>query len=81
MSVGKSLLIKEPKGVVFVIGPWNYPFNLVLLPLVGAIAAGNCCVIKPSEVSPASAALTKELVERYLDSGVCFCFKCVIFAL
>lgn len=39
------------RGVVLIIGPWNYPFQLVLLPLIGAIAAGNCVVVKPSEVS------------------------------
>merc|ERR1740129_354102 len=45
----------EPKGVTLNIGPWNYPFNLCLQPLVAAIAAGNCMVIKPSEMAPNSA--------------------------
>ena len=47
---------RDPLGVVLVIGPWNYPLQLVLAPLVGAIAAGNCVVVKPSEVAQATAA-------------------------
>lgn len=44
----------EPLGVVLIIGPWNYPFQLMLSPLVGAIAAGNCALLKPSELAPAT---------------------------
>ena len=44
-----SKIIKEALGVVLIIGPWNYPFQLLFNPLVGAIAAGNCVVLKPSE--------------------------------
>ena len=50
---GKSRIYHEPLGVVLIIGPWNYPLQLVLAPLVGAIAAGNCAIVKPSEVVPA----------------------------
>ncbi|KAF6210778.1 hypothetical protein GE061_013889 [Apolygus lucorum] len=57
----------DPLGVVLVIGAWNYPINLTLAPLVGVIAAGNCGVIKPSELSIKSATAMKELVEQYLD--------------
>ena len=57
----------EPLGVVLVIAPWNYPLQLALEPLVGAIAAGNCAVVKPSEVTPATSALMARLVPRYLD--------------
>jgi aldehyde dehydrogenase (NAD+) len=57
----------EPLGVVLIIGPWNYPVHLVLAPLVGAIAAGNCAVLKPSEHTPASSKLLAELVPQYLD--------------
>ncbi|MCA9600701.1 MAG: aldehyde dehydrogenase family protein, partial [Myxococcales bacterium] len=65
---GKSRIHKDPLGVVLIIGPWNYPIQLVLAPLIGAIAAGNCAVIKPSEVSVhASAALAKWL-PKYLDT-------------
>ncbi|XP_076609634.1 aldehyde dehydrogenase family 3 member B1 [Chaetodon auriga] len=58
---------REPLGVVLIIGPWNYPLQLLLLPLVGAIAAGNCAVIKPSEVSAATDALIAELIPKYLS--------------
>jgi aldehyde dehydrogenase (NAD+) len=64
---GKAWYDYEPLGVVFIIGPWNYPIHLVLAPLVGAIAAGNCAIIKPSEHTPASAQVLAELVGKYLD--------------
>lgn len=57
----------QPLGLVLVIGPWNYPLNLVFAPLVGALAAGNCVVLKPSELAPATSALIARLVPRYLD--------------
>ncbi|XP_041826744.1 aldehyde dehydrogenase family 3 member B1 [Melanotaenia boesemani] len=58
---------REPLGVVLIIGPWNYPLQLLILPMVGAIAAGNCVVIKPSEVSPATDSLVAELIPKYLS--------------
>ncbi|CAJ1075632.1 aldehyde dehydrogenase family 3 member B1 [Xyrichtys novacula] len=58
---------REPLGVVLIIGPWNYPLQILLLPLVGAIAAGNCAVIKPSEVSAATESLIAELIPKYLS--------------
>lgn len=61
-------ILKEPFGVVLVMGAWNYPLQLTLLPVVGAIASGNCVVIKPSEVAPATAKLIAELIPKYLDS-------------
>lgn len=60
----KSFVMKEPLGVVLIIGPWNYPLQLLLTPLVGAIAAGNCCVLKASEFAPATAAVIKQLAEE-----------------
>src|SRR5579875_2537902 len=57
----------EPKGVVLIVGPWNYPVHLVLAPLVAAVAAGNCAVLKPSEHTPATSALLARLVTEYLD--------------
>ncbi|KAI7801225.1 putative fatty aldehyde dehydrogenase, partial [Triplophysa rosa] len=57
----------EPLGVVLIIGAWNYPWALTLQPLVGAIAAGNAAVVKPSELSEHSARLLKELLPQYLD--------------
>ena len=65
---GKAWVQPEPLGVVLIIGPWNYPVHLVLAPLVGAIAAGNCAVLKPSENTPACSALLARLTPEYLDS-------------
>src|SRR5271169_500478 len=65
---GRGWVEYEPYGTVLIIGAWNYPFYLTLGPAVGAIAAGNTVVLKPSEVAPASSALMAELVPRYLDN-------------
>jgi aldehyde dehydrogenase (NAD+) len=65
---GRGWVEYEPYGTVLIIGAWNYPFYLTLGPAVGAIAAGNTLVLKPSEIAPASAALMAELVPRYLDN-------------
>jgi aldehyde dehydrogenase (NAD+) len=65
---GRAWYEYEPLGVVTVIGPWNYPINLTLGPLIGAIAAGNCAVLKPSEHTPAVSAQLAKLVPQYLDS-------------
>ncbi|MEN9299841.1 MAG: hypothetical protein RLZZ429_2154 [Bacteroidota bacterium] len=59
----KSRVMKEPLGVVLIIGPWNYPFQLLLTPLIGAIAAGNCVVLKPSEFAPATDAVMMKIIE------------------
>jgi len=64
---GQSRIRPEPRGVVLIIGPWNYPLYLVLTPLVGALAAGNCAVVKPSELAGHSAALLAHWLPRYLD--------------
>lgn len=62
-----SRIINEPLGVVMIIGPWNYPFQLLFNPLIGAIAAGNCVVLKPSEFAPATEQLMKKLVKETFD--------------
>ncbi len=59
-----SRVMKEPLGVVLIIGPWNYPFQLLFAPLVGAIAAGNCVVLKSSEHAPATAAVMQAIIEK-----------------
>jgi len=64
---GSSHVQPEPLGVALIIGAWNYPIQLVLAPLIPAIAAGNCAVIKPSEVTPRASKLLAELVPNYLD--------------
>ena len=58
----KSWVHYEPKGVVLIIGPWNYPFQLVIAPLVAAIAAGNCVICKPSELTTHTAKLLEQLI-------------------
>ncbi|KAI9310622.1 Aldehyde/histidinol dehydrogenase [Dichotomocladium elegans] len=66
-SMDQTYIRKEPKGVVAVLGAWNYPVNLLLLPVVGAIAAGCCVIIKPSEVSAHTAAVMATFLPQYLD--------------
>jgi aldehyde dehydrogenase (NAD+) len=66
---GRGWYQYEPLGVVLIIGPWNYPFYLTLGPLVAALSAGNCAVIKPSEHAPVSSRLLAVLVRQYLDAG------------
>ncbi|MCV2503186.1 MAG: aldehyde dehydrogenase family protein [Neisseriaceae bacterium] len=60
-------LVYEPLGVVLIIAPWNYPVMLLLSPLVGALAAGNSVLLKPSEVSPTVSKVLAELIPQYLD--------------
>ncbi|KDE98267.1 aldehyde dehydrogenase [Mycolicibacterium aromaticivorans JS19b1 = JCM 16368] len=64
---GRGWIQYDPLGVVLVIGPWNYPFYLLMAPVVAAVAAGNGVVIKPSELAPATSALVARLVPHYLD--------------
>jgi aldehyde dehydrogenase (NAD+) len=64
---GHASIHREPKGVVLVIAPWNYPVHLLLLPMVGALAAGNSIVGKPSEVTANTSAALARLVPDYLD--------------
>jgi aldehyde dehydrogenase (NAD+) len=65
---GKAWYSYEPLGVTLVIGPWNYPVYLTVAPIVAAVAAGNCVVVKPSEHAPAAAAVLHELIGEYLDT-------------
>ncbi|MDM5299824.1 aldehyde dehydrogenase [Bacillus pumilus] len=60
----KSMIIKEPYGSVLIIAPWNYPFQLALSPLVGAISAGNAVTLKPSELTPQVSQVIRTIVER-----------------
>lgn len=62
-----STIHAEPLGVVLVIAPWNYPLQLLLTPLVGAMAAGNCVVLKASEFAPATAGIIKKIITSYFD--------------
>ena len=60
-------IYKEPYGTVLIIAPWNYPFQLAIAPLIGALAAGNTAVIKPSEVTPHTAAIISEIAKAVFD--------------
>ena len=64
---GKATVVREPLGVTLVIAPWNYPVQLLLLPMAAALAAGNCVVGKPSELVPHVSAALARLMPRYLD--------------
>jgi aldehyde dehydrogenase (NAD+) len=59
-----SFIMREPLGIVLIMAPWNYPLQLLLAPLIGAIAAGNCIVLKSSELAPATSAVMKTLIEE-----------------
>ncbi len=69
LQPGRARIYKDPLGVVLIIAPWNYPFQLLISPLLGAIAGGNCAVLKPSEVSSATSALIAKIVPRYFDTS------------
>ena len=60
----KSTVYREPYGVALIMSPWNYPFQLTVAPLIGAIAAGNCAVVKPSEYSAATSALLRRMAQE-----------------
>lgn len=62
-------IYKEPYGNVLIIAPWNYPFNLAMAPLIGAVAAGNTACIKPSELTPNTSAIIREIVSAVFDPG------------
>uniref|UniRef100_A0A803W894 Aldehyde dehydrogenase domain-containing protein n=1 Tax=Ficedula albicollis TaxID=59894 RepID=A0A803W894_FICAL len=68
MQLDSAFIRKDPYGVVLIIAPWNYPIQLFLVPLIGAIAAGNCVVIKPSEISKSTERLIAETLSCYLDN-------------
>ena len=63
----KSLIIAEPLGVVLIISPWNYPFQLLFTPLIGAMAAGNCVVLKSSEFAQATSAIMKKMLAEIFN--------------
>jgi aldehyde dehydrogenase (NAD+) len=65
---GRSRIVPEPKGVVLIIAPWNYPLSMVLAPLVGALAAGNAVIVKPSEISRHTSAALARILPQYLDT-------------
>lgn len=64
---GSAWVQPEPLGCVLIIGPWNYPFQLVISPLIGAIASGNCAIVKPSEIAPATSKVVAELIKSTFE--------------
>ncbi len=65
----------EPKGVCLIIAPWNYPFQLIMSPLISAIAAGNCIVLKPSEISSSVSKVIAQLIQQYFKKDEIACFE------
>lgn len=69
LQVAESFIHRAPLGVVLIIGPWNYPVQLILAPLIGAIAAGNCALVKPSNEAPQTAAVIERILTKVFGSG------------
>jgi len=65
----QSKIYRDPLGVVLIIAPWNYPLQLLLIPLTGAIAAGNCVVLKPSELAPATASVIEKIISTTFEDN------------
>ena len=63
-----SKVVREPLGVTLIISPWNYPFHLLFAPLIGAIAGGNCAILKPSELAVHTSAVIVEMIPAFFDS-------------
>ena len=64
---GTAFIYPEPLGVVLIIAPWNYPFQLTISPLVGAIAAGNCAIVKPSEISQNTSRIIAKILQKTFE--------------
>ena len=75
LKPAQALLQPDPLGCILIIGPWNYPFSLTLQPLVGALAAGNTAVLKPSEHAPNVSNLIKKLIEEYFPPEIVQVFE------
>lgn len=69
IAPASSYVLLEPVGTVLVVAPWNYPFHLVFAPLVAAIAAGNCVVVKPSELSPHTSLVVEQVIKEAFLPG------------
>jgi acyl-CoA reductase-like NAD-dependent aldehyde dehydrogenase len=67
MQPARAKICPEPLGVVLIVSPWNYPFQLLVSPLVAAMAAGNCALLKPSEVAPSTSQILAELIQTTFD--------------
>lgn len=69
----KNYVYRDPYGVVLILSPWNYPFNLTMMPLIGAIAGGNCALVKPSENSPHTAAIIEKILNYTFSEKYVYC--------
>lgn len=69
LGLAKSQIYPHPKGVVLIISPWNYPFQLLMSPLVGAIAAGNCAIVKPSSQSQNTQRIISKIIGENFDTN------------
>ena len=69
----KNYVFSEPYGIVLIMSPWNYPFNLAIAPLIAAISAGNCAVIKCSKESKYTSNLIKEIINNTFDKKYIYC--------
>ncbi len=71
----RNKIYYEPKGICLIIAPWNYPLQLMMSPLVSAIAAGNCAILKPSELSEATAGVISKLIAETFEPKEIACFE------
>ncbi|MFZ1751402.1 MAG: aldehyde dehydrogenase family protein [Saprospiraceae bacterium] len=70
-----SKVIYEPKGLILIFAPWNYPFNLAITPLIGAIAAGNCTIVKVAHETPHTARVIAKIIEEAFENHHVFCLQ------
>ena len=70
-----TFIKREPLGVVLIMGAWNYPIQLCILPAIGAIAAGNCVIIKASELAPATAKVMEHIFPQFMNQS---CYKLLL---
>lgn len=73
--LASNRIFYEPKGVCLIIAPWNYPLQLIMSPLISAIAAGNCAILKPSELSNATAAVISKIIGNTFEEKEIACFE------
>ncbi|WP_316816809.1 aldehyde dehydrogenase family protein [Pedobacter nyackensis] len=73
--MAKNRIYYEPKGSCLIISPWNYPFQLMMSPLLSAIAAGNCAILKPSELSPSTSQIISKIIKECFEEQEICCFE------
>jgi aldehyde dehydrogenase (NAD+) len=71
LGEGESRIYYDPYGIILIINTWNYPFVLCFKPLIGALAAGNCCIVKPSEVAPTASKVLAEIINACFEEDYC----------